>query len=63
MIVSMARERRGYDLPQQRSLKMSERSDWSVFALMVATCMLMARSAATWLFMRASKGETTIVMP
>lgn len=50
-------------LPQQRSLKMSVRSDWRVLELMVATAMFKACNAATWLFMRASKGDTTIVMP
>lgn len=52
-----------FTLPQQRSLKMSWRSDWSVFELTVATSILIALNAATWLFMRASNGDTTMVIP
>jgi len=38
-------------------------SEYGVFELRVATCMLAARRAATWLFIRAKSGEMTIVMP
>lgn len=50
-------------IPQQRSLVVSLRSAVSVLELIVATGISAARNAATWLFMRASRGETTMVIP
>lgn len=50
-------------IPQQRSLVVSLRSALSVLELIVATGMSAARNAATWLFIKASKGEITIVIP
>ena len=50
-------------IPQQRSLVVTSRSALGVLELMVATGISTARNAATWLFIRASRGETTIVIP
>ena len=50
-------------IPQQRSFVVSLRSAVSVLELIVATGISAARNAATWLFIKASRGETTIVIP
>ena len=51
------------DSPQRRSSMMAFLSEVGVFEFSVSTLMLASRRAATWLFMRASSGETTMVMP
>lgn len=50
-------------IPQQRSFMISFRSPKGVFEFRVATGILAASRAATWLFIRARSGDMTMVMP
>ena len=50
-------------VPQQRSFMISFRSPKGVFEFRVATGILAASRAATWLFIRARSGDMTMVMP
>lgn len=50
-------------LPQRRSFVILSFSSIEIVEFKVATDIPAARNASTWLFIRASKGEMTMVMP
>ena len=50
-------------IPHFRSSRIPCLSEYGVFELSVSTLMFAARSAATWLFIRARSGDMTMVMP